>query len=292
MSLIELEDVSKLFGFGGATTIALDEVTFRVDPGEFVAIMGPSGSGKSTLLNLIGLLDRPTNGLYKLNSKSVERLRSNQRTKARRTQIGFVFQNFNLIPNLTVIENVALPMAYKGSLRSRRLKRAASLLERVGLAEREYFLPKYLSGGEAQRVAIARALVNNPDIIIADEPTGNLDSASSRLVMELFRELHSSGTTVLLVTHNPELTRYASRVVFMHDGSIVSDEESTFGTVPESAQSLYFLPGKNVEVDIQGVSDLMKAIPDKSMTAKKVVKKKAKPRSKKYKTPERKRKKN
>jgi putative ABC transport system ATP-binding protein len=292
MSLIELKNISKLYGFGGATTIALDEVDFIVDPGEFVAIMGPSGSGKSTLLHIVGLLDRPTNGLYKLNSKSVERLRQNQRTKARRLQIGFVFQNFNLIPNLTVIENVALPMAYKGTLRGRRLKHAANLLERVGLGEREYFLPKHLSGGEAQRVAIARALINNPDIIIADEPTGNLDSGSSRLVMELFRELHGTGTTILLVTHNPELTRYASRVVFMHDGSIVSDEESRFGAVPQSAKGLYFIPQKTAEDDIRGVSALMKAVPDKSLKdkRKKVTKKKIK--TKKYKAPERKRKKN
>jgi putative ABC transport system ATP-binding protein len=292
MSLIQLEDVSKLFGFGGATTIALDEVSFRVDSGEFVAIMGPSGSGKSTLLNIIGLLDRPTNGMYKLNSKSVERLRQNQRTRARRTQIGFVFQNFNLIPNLTVIENVALPMAYKGTLRGKRLRRAATLLERVGLAEREYFLPRHLSGGEAQRVAIARALVNSPDVIIADEPTGNLDSASSRLVMELFRELHGSGTTILLVTHNPELTRYASRVVFMHDGSIVSDEESGFGSVPKSAKALYYLPPKTIDDDIAGVSALMDAIPDKTLRANKASAKKSKPskiRTKKYKETERRR---
>jgi putative ABC transport system ATP-binding protein len=290
MSLIELKDVSKLYGFGGATTIALDEVSFNVEPGEFVAIMGPSGSGKSTLLHIIGLLDRPTNGVYKLSSKSVEKLRNNQRTKARRSKIGFVFQNFNLIPNLTVLENVALPMAYKGSLRSRRLRRAATLLERVGLSDREYYLPRYLSGGEAQRVAIARALVNNPDIIIADEPTGNLDSASSRLVMELFRELHGSGTTILLVTHNPELTRYASRVVFMHDGGIVSDEESGFGKVPKSAQALYFLPPKTFDDDAMGVSELMKAIPDKSLSTKKTDKPK-RSNQRKYKTPNHKRKK-
>ncbi len=289
MSLIQLKNVSKLYGFGGATTIALDEVNFSVDSGEFVAIMGPSGSGKSTLLHIVGLLDRPTNGIYRLNSKSVEKLRQNQRTKARRVQIGFVFQNFNLIPNLTVIENVALPLVYKGTLRGRRLKRAASVLERVGLSPREYFLPKHLSGGEAQRVAIARALINNPSIIIADEPTGNLDSAASRLVMELLRELHTSGTTILLVTHNPELTRYASRVVFMHDGSIVSDEESSFGSVPRSAQGLYFLPPYKVEDDLQGVSELMKAVPDKTINPKsKKVAKKPKPKSKKYRVNERK----
>jgi putative ABC transport system ATP-binding protein len=225
-----------------------------------------------------------------LNTKSVEKLRQNQRTKARRVQIGFVFQNFNLIPNLTVIENVALPLAYKGTFRGRRLKRAANVLERVGLSKKEYYLPKHLSGGEAQRVAIARALINNPNIIIADEPTGNLDSASSRLVMELLRELHGSGTTILMVTHNPELTRYASRVVFMHDGGIVSDEESTFGSVPRSAQSLYYLPPKKVDDDIQGVSDLMNAVPDKTLNKPKKVAKKSKTRVKKYKAPDRKKK--
>lgn len=282
MSLIHLKDVSKLYGFGGATTIALDEVDFNVESGEFVAIMGPSGSGKSTLLHIIGLLDRPTNGRYTLNGKSVERLRSNQRTRARRKQIGFVFQNFNLLPNLSVLENVALPLAYKGVLRGRRLNRAATMLERVGLSEREYFLPRHLSGGEAQRVAIARALINNPDIIIADEPTGNLDSGSSRLVMELFRELHHAGTTILLVTHNPELTRYASRVVFMHDGSIVADESTAFGDVAKSARSLYFFPAPSVEDDIAGVSALMQAIPDKSLNNAKKIVKKTRTKTKKY----------
>jgi putative ABC transport system ATP-binding protein len=279
MSLIVMEDVSKLFGFGGATTIALEEVSFKVEPGEFVVIMGPSGSGKSTLLHIVGLLDRPTNGLYQLNGKSVEKLRSNQRTKARRKQIGFVFQNFNLINNLTVLENVALPMAYRGFTRGRRLKQAAAILERVGLNEREYFYPRHLSGGEAQRVAIARALINNPDILIADEPTGNLDSASSRLVMELISELNKSGTTILLVTHNPELTRYANRVVFMHDGAIVSDEKSAPGSVPNGAQALYFMPRTTVDDDLAGVSSLMKAMPDKVVKRKKAKPKKIKAKS-------------
>jgi putative ABC transport system ATP-binding protein len=278
MSLIVLEDVSKLYGFGGATTIALEEVSLSVEPGEFVAIMGPSGSGKSTLLHIVGLLDRPTNGLYKLNGKSVERLRHNQRTRARRKQIGFVFQSFNLINNLTVLENVALPMAYRGFTRGRRLKQASAILDRVGLAEREYFFPRHLSGGEAQRVAIARALINNPDIIIADEPTGNLDSGSSRLVMELLRELNKGGTTVLLVTHNPELTRYANRVVFMRDGTIVNDEKTAFGNIPLNAQALFFRPKKTAEDDIIGVSALMKALPTKPSIRKASKAKKAKPK--------------
>lgn len=263
MPLISLKDVSKLYGFGGATTIALDEVNLEIESGEFVAVMGPSGSGKSTLLNLIGLLDRPTHGLYQLNGRSVEKFRASQRARARRKQIGFIFQSFNLLPNLNVLENVALPLAYRGITRTRRLRKAAVMLERVGLADREYFYPRQLSGGEAQRVAIARALINDPQIIIADEPTGDLDSVSSRLVMELIAELHNGGSTVILVTHNPELTRYATRVVFVKDGEIVADEKSKVGDVPEIARSLYFIHHRTEEDDFMGVSVLMKAIPDR-----------------------------
>ncbi len=289
MPVIELKDVSKLYGFGDATTIALDEVNLVIEPGEFVAIMGPSGSGKSTLLNMMGLLDRPTHGEYKLGERYVSRLRQNQRAKARRDTIGFVFQFFNLIPNLTVLENVALPLAYKGTTRTRRLKQAGYVLERVGLAEREYFYPWQLSGGQAQRVAIARALVNNPSIIIADEPTGNLDSASSRLVMELLSEIHQSGSTILMVTHNPELTRYASRVVFMRDGSIVNDEQSEVGQLPDTIRRrAYFVPKKTVEDDLAGVSALMESAPDKALKSgqKTTLAKKVKkhPRSKSYST--------
>ena len=257
MPLIELR---KLYGFGNATTVALDEVTLTVEPGEFVAVMGPSGSGKSTLMNVIGMLDRPTHGNYKLGDKHVSRLRSHHRARARRDTIGFVFQSFNLLPNVSVLENVALPLAYKGTMRTRRLKQAGYMLERVGLADREYFYPSQLSGGQSQRVAIARALVNNPSIIIADEPTGNLDSASSRLVMELLSEIHQSGSTILMVTHNPELTRYASRVVFMRDGYIVNDELTDVGELPTTIKRrAYFIPKKTAEDDLAGVSALMDA---------------------------------
>ncbi len=267
MPVIELQDVSKLYGFGDATTVALDEVTLTVEPGEFVAVMGPSGSGKSTLMNLIGLLDRPTHGAYKLGERNVSRLRSRHRAKSRRDTIGFVFQSFNLLPNATALENVALPLAYKGTMRTRRLKQAGRMLDRVGLADREYFYPHQLSGGQAQRVAIARALVNNPSIIIADEPTGNLDSASSRLVMELLSEIHQTGSTILMVTHNPELTRYATRVVFMRDGSIVNDEVSEIGELPATIKRrAYFIPKKTVEDDLAGVSALMKNVPDKALS--------------------------
>lgn len=289
MPLIELQEVSKLFGFGDATTVALDEIGLKIEPGEFVAVMGPSGSGKSTLMNVIGLLDRPTHGVYMLNNQPVERLRSNRQAKLRRDSVGFVFQSFNLLPKLTVLDNVALPLAYKGVPLVRRQKRASEIIERVGLSDREYFMPRQLSGGQSQRVAIARALVNNPEIIIADEPTGNLDSGSSRLVMELLSDLHKAGNTILLVTHNPELTRYAARVVFMHDGAIIGDESSEIGDIPDSVRrSMYFSSRLTLEDDLAGISALMAAIPDKILgtneTAKKKKIKKKKPAKKKYKT--------
>lgn len=225
MSLIKLENVSKAYGFGDATTIALDDVSLNVDKGEFVAIMGPSGSGKSTLLNIIGLLDRPSQGTYILDNRNVSRLRNRARAKARRDKIGFVFQSFNLLPKMTIIENAALPLAYRGMTALRRLYRASEILERVGLKSREYYLPHQLSGGQLQKVAIARALVNRPSLIIADEPTGNLDSASSIVVMDLLKEIHQGDNTIIMVTHNPDLTAYASRVVYMLDGRIHQDKD-------------------------------------------------------------------
>lgn len=265
MPLIELKDVSKLYGFGDATTLALDEVNLTIEKGEFVAVMGPSGSGKSTLMNVIGLLDRPSHGTYKLDGREVARLRQNQSAKVRRDTIGFIFQSFNLLPRLTVLENVALPLAYKGMTVTRRLKQASAMLERVGIQHREYFLPSQLSGGQAQCAAIARALVNNPKLIIADEPTGNLDSESSRLIMELLSEVHRTGNTILFVTHNPELTRYATRVVYMHDGCIVHDESTALGRVaPRARKVLYTLPSSSEEDDLAGVSALMRAVPDKT----------------------------
>lgn len=268
--VIELKDLSKLYGFGDATTVALDDINLIIERGECVAVMGPSGSGKSTLMNIIGLLDRPTHGAYNLSGRSVERLRPNQRAKVRRDKIGFVFQSFNLISRLTALDNVALPLAYKGQSVTRRLKQASNILDQIGLADREYFFPKQLSGGQLQRVAIARALVNNPDIIIADEPTGNLDSASSRLVMELLSDIHKTGNTIVFVTHNPELTRYADRVVYMHDGAIVHDERTPIGEVPRRARrALYLFQRKTEEDDLAGVSELMKAIPGKADKPKK-----------------------
>ena len=285
MALIEIKEVSKLFGFGDAATVALDEVDFAVEKGEFVAIMGPSGSGKSTLMNVIGLLDHPTHGTYKLNGRSAAKLRTNQRAKLRRDNIGFIFQSFNLLPKLTAIENVALPLAYKGMTPVRRLKRASEIMDRVGLSDKEAFYPRQLSGGQLQRVAIARALINNPSILIADEPTGNLDSLSSRVVMELLSEIHASGNTVLMVTHNPELTRYANRVIYMHDGVIIHDEKSAIGEVPQAIRrTLYFAPTTTEEDDLAGVSALMQTIPGELGLTKKRSKKARKPRRKKVKT--------
>ncbi len=229
MSLIQLENVSKVYGFGDATTLALDDVSLEIEKGEFIAIMGPSGSGKSTLLNVIGLLDRPSNGSYHLDDRNVSRLRSSARAKARRDKIGFVFQNYNLLPRITAIENVALPLAYKGLKSIRRLHRASEMLEKVDLKSREYYMPHQLSGGQVQRVAIARALINKPHLIIADEPTGNLDTAGSKVIMELLNDIHKGGNTVIMVTHNPDLTTYASRVVYMRDGRIHQDRDLRSG---------------------------------------------------------------
>lgn len=280
MPLIEIQDVSKVYGFGDATTLALDEIFLNVEKGEFVAIMGPSGSGKTTLMNVIGLLDRPSHGSYLLDGRKVARLRPNQRAKLRRDRIGFVFQFYNLLPRLNVLENVALPLTYRGITPVRRNKRAADMLERVGMLNREYFFPRQLSGGQAQRAAIARALINNPSILIADEPTGNLDSHDSRVVMELLADIHRQGNTVLLVTHNPELTRYANRVIYMHDGMIVGDENSAIGRLAKGVRRTYYRKRKTTTDDIAaGVSALMHDIPDKA----------TKTETKKRKTPKRRR---
>lgn len=266
MPLIEIQEVSKVYGFGDATTLALDEVSLTVDKGEFVAVMGPSGSGKTTMMNIIGLLDRPSHGTYMLENRHVARLRSNQQAKLRRDRIGFVFQFYNLLPRLNVLENVALPLAYKGMTPVRRNKRAADMLERVGLLDREYFFPRQLSGGQAQRAAIARALINDPRILIADEPTGNLDSHDSRVVMELLADIHRQGNTVLLVTHNPELTRYAQRVIYMHDGMIIGDEKSAIGQVAKRAKFRYYRRRRTTTDDIAaGVSAMMHDIPAKEL---------------------------
>lgn len=222
---IKLVGVTKKFGFGDAEFNALDKIDLTVKKGEFIAIMGPSGCGKTTLLNIIGLLDQPSSGEYYLDNKSVDSLSSRQRAKVRSNNIGFVFQNFNLVPRLSVLDNVALPLTYKGMRKLKRTQEASRILKTFHLSEREYYMPHQLSGGQVQRVAIARALVNNPSIILADEPTGNLDSKSSHLIMEELADIHRRGNTIIMVTHNPELTSYASRVITMLDGKIDTDEK-------------------------------------------------------------------
>lgn len=282
MALIELKEVSKVYGFGEATTLALDEADLAVEKGEFVAVMGPSGSGKTTLLNIIGLLDRPTHGKYTLSGKPVSQLRANQQVKLRRDRIGFVFQSYNLIPRLNVLENVALPLAYKGMTPVRRWQRASDMLEIVGIRDREYFMPRHLSSGQLQRAAIARALINKPSIIIADEPTGNLDSFDSKVVMELFANIHRKGNTILLVTHNPELTRYANRVIYMSDGMIVGDEKTAIGHLARGARRIYFSRYRRTPEDIAaGVSALMHDIPGKELSDSPTKRKRTKRPSKK-----------
>lgn len=221
--VIELRDLKKRFGVGDAEHFALDGVDLTVEKGEFIAVMGPSGCGKTTLLNIIALLDRATDGDYLLDGKSVERLPSFKHARIRAEEIGFVFQDFNLIERMNVIENVALPLTYAGVRHTRRLKEASKVLKTFHLSEREYYMPWQLSGGQTQRVAIARALINKPKIILADEPTGNLDSKSSHIIMEELADIHARGNTIIMVTHNPDLTTYATRVITMLDGKINTD---------------------------------------------------------------------
>ena len=224
--VIDLRGLTKQYGLGDAAQNALDNVDLRVEKGEFIVIMGPSGCGKTTLLNIMGLLDRADSGEYFLDGTSVATLSKRQHARIRSRQIGIVFQSFNLINRLTVLENVALPLSYRGGMRRvKRLEQASAVLKNFHLQEREYYMPWQLSGGQVQRVAIARALVNHPSIILADEPTGNLDSRSSHIIMEELAQLHRRGNTIIMVTHNPNLTSYASRVIKMLDGQIASDEQ-------------------------------------------------------------------
>lgn len=223
VAVIQLEGVSKVYGLGEAATVALDDVTLTIQKGEFVAIMGPSGSGKSTLMNIIGLLDRPTYGSYKLDGKNVAAASQRKRAALRRDKIGFIFQSFNLLPRINAVENVSLPLIYKGMSHVKRLEKAAKIMEKVGLHDRQYYMPGQLSGGQIQRVAIARALVNNPSIVLADEPTGNLDTTTSETIMKLLVDIHEGGNTVVMITHNAELAAYAERIVTVVDGRIDSD---------------------------------------------------------------------
>ncbi|AHB42216.1 ABC transporter-related protein [Candidatus Saccharibacteria bacterium RAAC3_TM7_1] len=223
--VVKLKGLKKRFGIGDAENYALDGVDLTVNRGEFIAIMGPSGCGKTTLLNIIGMLDRSTDGEYLLDGKNVEDIRGGEQARIRARQIGFIFQSFNLIERLNVLENVALPLTYSGVHHTKRLQLASKALSTFHLQEREYYMPWQLSGGQTQRVAIARALVSNPSIILADEPTGNLDSRSSHVIMEELSEVHKKGNTIIMVTHNPNLTTYATRVITMLDGRIDTDTQ-------------------------------------------------------------------
>ena len=222
-TVIDIQGITKTYVNGKLSVPVLHGIDLVVNKGEFVSIMGPSGSGKSTFMNILGCLDRPTTGSYRPNGDEVATLSDDELAYVRNKQIGFVFQSFNLLTKLTALENVALPMIYAGVNKKMRIERATQLLQSVGLGERMDHLPSELSGGQRQRVAIARALANNPAIIMADEPTGNLDSKSTIDVMNIFRDLHDEGRTILLVTHEPDIATYASRNVVLKDGIIVED---------------------------------------------------------------------
>lgn len=221
--VIALKELRKKFGLGDAEHYAIDGINLTIEKGEFIAIMGPSGCGKTTLLNVLGLLDTEIEGDYELEGKTISSLSRRKQAHIRSDQIGFVFQSFNLINRLNILDNVALPLIYKGVPKLTRMKEASKILKAFHLSEREFYMPNQLSGGQMQRVAIARALVNNPSIILADEPTGNLDSHASHIIMEELSDLHKKGNTIIMVTHNPNLTTYASRVITMLDGKIDTD---------------------------------------------------------------------
>ena len=223
-ALIEVRDLMKVYGTGDATVYALNGVDLGVERGEFAAIMGPSGSGKSTLMNILGCLDRPTSGEYWLDGRDVSKLGKNELAEVRNQKLGFIFQSFNLLARLSSLENVMLPMLYDlqgEQSHAAQRQRAKEALEAVGLGHRLQHRPNQLSGGQQQRVAIARALVNRPSVILADEPTGNLDSHSSVEVLDLLHELHQQGTTIVMVTHEPDVARHAQRIIWVHDGKVL-----------------------------------------------------------------------
>ena len=222
-NLIELHDINRVFGIGEAESYALQNFYLQVKPGEFIMIMGPSGCGKTTLLNILGFLDHPTSGQYFLNQTPTSHFSSRRLAKLRSQKIGIIFQEYNLIPTLTVLENVALPLIYAGVSHTKAIIKASETLKNFDLQTKEYYYPYQLSGGQKQRVAIARALVANPEIILADEPTGSLDTKSSEAVMQELHRVHQAGNTIIMVTHNPALTKYATRVLHMIDGSIDRD---------------------------------------------------------------------
>ncbi len=226
MSLIRLQNISRLYQMGGETIHALRDVSLEIERGEYVAIMGPSGSGKSTLMNLLGCLDTPTSGTYELNGTNVSEMGDNELAEIRNREIGFVFQTFNLLPRSNALRNVELPLIYSGMGGEERRRVALETLAHVGLADRVHHKPNEMSGGQRQRVAVARALVNSPSIILADEPTGNLDSKTGEEIMALFEALSQKGNTIFVVTHEEDIARHARRILRIRDGLIASDEQT------------------------------------------------------------------
>lgn len=237
--IIETSEIAKIYRMGNQTVEALKSVSIEINQGEYVAFMGPSGSGKSTLMNIIGCLDTPSAGTYVLNNNDVSDLTENELAEIRNKEIGFVFQTFNLLPRATSLENVALPLIYAGYGKDDRDEMALQALENVGLGDRADHKPNELSGGQRQRVAIARALVNNPSIILADEPTGNLDTKTSYDIMDLFQQLHDKGNTIIMVTHEDDIAHYAHRIIRLRDGLVETDEINknvTRNVLPEGVE--------------------------------------------------------
>ena len=224
MELIGLKDIYKIYNVGGEEVRALDGVDLKINNNEYMAIMGPSGSGKSTMMNMIGCLDSPSSGLYEFEGEKVHVMNDSQLASIRNRKIGFVFQTFNLLPKASALHNVEIPLVYANIKKEKRLKMASNALISVGLEDRMHHRPNELSGGQRQRVAIARALVNNPSIILADEPTGNLDSKSGHEIMKIFDDLHRNGNTIILVTHEDDIAKHSNRIVRLLDGKIVKDE--------------------------------------------------------------------
>lgn len=232
-AVIHLSGIKKDYYLGKTPLSVLKGITLDINPNEYVALMGPSGSGKSTLMNILGCLDSPTSGAYILNGKDVSKLEDDALAEIRNKEIGFVFQQFNLLPRLTALENVAVPLIYAGISKKERIERAEQMLEKVGLANRAHHKPNELSGGQSQRVAIARALINNPALILADEPTGNLDSKTSIEIMDLFEAIQASGNTVALVTHEEDIAEHAHRIIRIKDGIIEKDESTIQNPKPK-----------------------------------------------------------